>query len=264
MDGGATWSLIKTLDGAVRDCDWEVPTPTSNKTNCYVKVVAYSGSKVVGTDRSAKPFTIGVVRLVAPNDPGGREILISGSRYTIWWEIYGTNPSATVTTQKLYYSMDGGATWSLIRTLDGGPRSCEWTVPTPPANTTNCYVKVVAYNGSTVVGSDRSAKPFAIRVVRLLWPNGGEIYESGSIYAYAIQWEIYGTKNPVATVRLYFSMDGGATWSPITTLDGTFRSYDWVPLAQTTKTKCKVKVAITDIKGATAFDISDGYFTIRP
>jgi len=66
-------------------------------------------------------------------------------------------------------------------------------------------------------------------------------------------------------VRLYYSMDGGATWSLITTLDGSFRTYDWIPLAQTTKTKCKVKVAISYTTGiATATDMSDGYFTIQP
>jgi hypothetical protein len=261
MDGGVTWSLIKALDGLSRSCDWEVPTLTSNKTNCYVKVVAYSENTVVGSDRSIKPFTIEVVRLRAPNDPGGREVLISGDRYTIWWDVNKTK--SPVTTQKLYYTMNGGATWSLISELDPGARSYEWTVPTPPANTTNCYVKVVAYSGSTVVGSDRSVKPFTIQVVRLLWPNGGEVYESGRYYQ--MWWEVYGTKYPVATVKLYYSMDGGTTWSLITTLDGSFRSYDWLPLAQTTKTKCKVKVAISYTTGiATATDISDGYFTIQP
>jgi len=68
----------------------------------------------------------------------------------------------------------------------------------------------------------------------------------------------------VETVKLYNSMDGGATWSLITTLDGSFKSYDWIPLVQITKTKCKVKVAITDTKGTTASDISDGYLTIAP
>jgi hypothetical protein len=138
-----------------------------------------------------------------------------------------------------------------------------WTVPTPPGNRANCYVKVVAYSNNTVVGSDRSAKPFTIGVVKLLTPNGGEVLESGS--SYPIQWEINGTKYPVATVKLYCSMDGGATWGLITTLDGSFRSYDWIPLVQITKTKCKIKIAMIDTRGiATGNDMSDGYFTIQP
>ena len=93
-------------------------------------------------------------------------------------------------------------------------------------------------------------------------PIAGEVLRSG--LPYPIEWEINGTKSPVTTQKLYYSMDGGATWSLITTLDDSFRSYDWLPLAQTTKTKCKVKVAITDTKGVTSSDISDGYFTIQP
>jgi len=68
----------------------------------------------------------------------------------------------------------------------------------------------------------------------------------------------------VATQKLYYSMDGGATWGLITTLDGSFGSYDRVPLVQITKTKCKVKVAISYTKGITAADMGDGYFTIQP
>jgi hypothetical protein len=138
-----------------------------------------------------------------------------------------------------------------------------WTVPVPTSNRTGCYVKVVAYNGSTVVGSDTSDKPFTVGVVRLLSPNGGEVLESGDIHQ--IQWEINGTKYAVTTQKLYYTMDGGTTWSLITTLDSTLRSYDWIPLVQITKTKCKVKAVIYDTKVvAAANDMSDSYFTIQP
>jgi hypothetical protein len=135
-------------------------------------------------------------------------------------------------------------------------------VPTLTSNRTNCYVKVVAYSGSTVVGSDRSNKPFTIEVVRLSSPNGGEVLSSGN--QRDIWWEIYGTKYPVKTIRVYYSVDGGATWSLIITLDRGFVGCAWYPLVQSTKTRCKVKVEITDTMGIKAADISDGYFTIQP
>jgi hypothetical protein len=160
--------------------------------------------------------------------------------------------------------MDNGATWVLI-TSDAAGTSYNWTsVPVPTSNKNSCYVKVVGYSASNVnIGEDKSDKPFAIGVVKLLSPNGGEVLESG--LPHPIQWEINETKDPVTTVKLYYSMDGGATWSLITTLDGSFRSYDWIPLVQITKTKCKVKVVIYDTKGvAAASDISDSYFTNLP
>ncbi len=264
MDGGATWSLITTLDDASRTHDWTVPAPTANKMGCYVKIVAYSGSTVVGTDTSEKPFMIEGVKLIQPN---GGDFVPSGNMSPITFDIYG--PKSLITKVNIYYSTDGGSSYALTESVPFNPGltpplSEWWSIPWPtlPGNRTNCYAKVVAYSGTTVVGSDSSDKPFTIGVVKLLGPNGGEIYESGS--SYSIQWEIYGTKYPVATVRLYYSMDGGVTWSLITTLDGSFRNYDWIPLAQTTKNKCKIKVAITDTKGTTAFDTSDGYFTIQP
>ena len=148
-----------------------MPAPPDNKNGCLVKVIGYNVDNVkVGEDRSDKPFRIEVVKLFRPNAPIAGEVLRSGLPYPIEWAINGTK--SPLTTQKLYNSMDGGATWSLISALDGGPRSYEWTVPTPPTSMANCYVKVVAYSGSTVLGSDRSAKPFTIQVMRLLWPNG--------------------------------------------------------------------------------------------
>jgi hypothetical protein len=59
-------------------------------------------------------------------------------------------------------------------------------------------------------------------------------------------------------------MDGGTTWSLITTLDSTLRSYDWIPLVQITKSKCKVKIVIYDKGIPAANDMSDSYFTIQP
>jgi hypothetical protein len=111
------------------------------------------------------------------------------------WEVNGTK--SPVTTQKLYYSVDGGVTWSLITALDGASRTYGWTVPVPASNKNSCYVKVVAYSGSTVAGSDRSAKPFTIeggvRLIQPNAPNGGEVLRSG--FLYPIAWEINGTKS---------------------------------------------------------------------
>jgi hypothetical protein len=271
MNGGASYALIESIptnDTGARpwpmNYPWTVPKPPGNRANCYVKVVAYSGSTVVGSDRSDKPFTIAAgLRVISPN---GGEFVPSGSNYTVNFEINGLK--FPVTKLSLYSSTDGGSSYALTGSVDiniTNPTTVWWGTawPTLSGTRTNCYAKVVAYNGSTVVGSDRSDKPFTTGVVKLLGPNGGEVFESGSIYP--IQWETYGTKNPVATARLYSSTDGGATWSLVTTLDGWFTSYiNWLPLVQTTKTKCKVKVVITDTKGVTSSDVSDGYFTIRP
>jgi ribosomal protein L30E len=262
MNGGASYVLINPtpLGGSSRNYAWTVPTPLSNKKNtCYVNVVAYNGSTVVGADTSDKPFAIEGVRLTSPN---GGEVLKSGSPWPIQWEINGTK--SPVTKVNLYRTMNGGVSYVLINPtpLDGSSTSYTWTVPTPLRNKKNtCYVKVVAYNGSTVVEADTSDKPFTIEVVKVIQPNGGETLSSGS--SYPIQWEINGTKSPVTKVNLYYTMNGGTTWRLIKTLPGSDRSYNWKPTVKTTKTNCKIKVVLYDSESVTiGSDVSDHYFTI--
>jgi ribosomal protein L30E len=261
-DAGTSWVLINTLAGSDRSYNWTVPTPLSNKKNtCYVKVVAYNGSTVVGSDVSDKPFTIEGVRLISPN---GGEVLKSGSPCLIEWEINGTK--SPVTKVNLYYTTDAGVSYVLINPtpLDGASTNYNWTVPTPLSNKkSTCYVKVIAYNGSTVIGLDASDKPFTIEVVKVIQPNGGETLSSGS--SYQVQWEINGTKSPVTKVNLYWATDGGVSYVLInpTPLDGASRSYSWVPTVKGTRTMCKVKVVLYDTKNVIlGSDVSDNCFTI--
>jgi hypothetical protein len=145
-----------------------------------------------------------------------------------------------------------------------------WTVPKPTGNRANCYVKVVAYSGSTIVGSDRSEKPFTIEGVKLIQPNGGEVLRSGD--SYSIQWEINGTKSDVTKVNLYYTTDGGSSYvliDRILTNDPVTRpwpmSYPWTPTVKSTRTKCKVKVVLYDTKNIVlGSDVSDNYFKILP
>jgi lipoprotein signal peptidase len=220
---------------------------------------------MVGTDIS-KPFTIEVAKIVQPN---GGETLSSGSSYPIQWEINGTK--SPVTKVNLYYTMDGGVSYGLINNLAGSDRSYNWTVPTPLSNKKNtCYVKVVAYNGSTIVGSVRSDKPFTIEVAKIVQPNGGEALKSGS--SYPIQWEINGTRSPVTKVNLYYTKNKGVSYGLITsiqTVDPGTRpwamSHPWTPMVMIKKPYCKVKVVLYNTENIIlSSDVSDRYLTISP
>ena len=58
-DGGATWNLIESVDGAPENYDWLVPTLKSAKKKCKVKVVLRDANgKTVGSDSSDAFFTI--------------------------------------------------------------------------------------------------------------------------------------------------------------------------------------------------------------
>jgi hypothetical protein len=191
--------------------------------------------------------------------PNGGEVIPSGSTYTIQWE---APPEAVKFT--LRYSINNGSTWKTIASNRTGT-SYDWHVPTLSNNKTTCLVKVMGFNSSgTKVGEDISDSTFTIEVVKLTSPDGGEILTSGSTHT--ITWRTNATIRPVASVKLFRTMNGGSTWTLIKTLTGNPGSYNWtVPAVTTTKTQCKVKVVLRDSGGVTVgSDISDGFFTIQP
>ena len=196
------------------------------------------------------------VTLYTPN--GGT--LPSGSTHTILWGA----PSDAVTFN-LKYSLDNGATWKPIDSGITGRRYV-WDVPVSKKDKKKCLVKVVGYNsGGSKVGVDRSYSPFKIEVVRVTSPNGGETLTGGGLHT--ITWQTNVTKNPVETVKLKYTKNGGTTWLPIDTLTGGDPgTYVWtVPGVPKTKSKCKVKVVLKDAAGKTVgTDTSDGYFTTEP
>jgi len=188
------------------------------------------------------------------------EVIPSGSPYTIQWE---ARPDAV--SFKLRYSMDNGTTW---KPIDSGitDTSYDWVVPTPPKDKKKCLVKVIGYDGSDKkVGADKSDSTFTIEVVKVTYPDGGELLTSGDMPT--ITWTTNGTKKPVAKVVLKYTKNGGRTWKKITAIEGDNPgTHAWtVPDVSKTKSNCKVKVVLKDGKGNTVgSDTSDSYFTIEP
>jgi len=219
----------------------------------YFAVTAYdySGNESDFSNRITWP-----IYLVSPN---GNDALTPGSTCTIEWDA-----ASEAVSFNLFYSVGG----SWIPIADHlTDKTYEWTVPAPAGNKLKCSVKVVGYDyKGKKVGEDASDAPFAIEVVNLTSPNGGEVLRSGQ--SGTISWETHGTKDPVARVQLLYSVNGGSKWSPIVTLDSNPGNYSWtVPVLKGSKvqTKCKVKVVLKDGKGKTVGeDTSDANFTIQP
>jgi len=159
LNNGKDWKLIeKNLIGTSHE--WQVPTPSENKTKCLVKVIGYEASgKKIGADKSDSTFTIEVIKVKSPD---GGEILTSGNIWPIQWDTHETKRD--VAKVKLLYTKNGGKTWNNIVTLDGNPGSYdEWTVPDVPKPKTGCRVKVVLKDAKgNTVGSDASDSDFTI------------------------------------------------------------------------------------------------------
>jgi hypothetical protein len=115
----------------------------------------------VGADKSDKPFSIQVVKVTYPSDPGIS--FTSGDEETIEWELSPTK--SELEKIKLYYTVDGGTTWKLIAdNLETNATSHPWT-PEVGKKKKQCKVKAVLKDmmGNTI-GIDSSDNYFAIEV----------------------------------------------------------------------------------------------------
>lgn len=86
--------------------------------------------------------------------PRGFERVAASRPYTVQWK---TVPSGTVARVILEYSLDGGANWQLIDTVDN-TGSHEWFVPT--ANSSSCLLRIS--DAAEPANRDTSAAPFSV------------------------------------------------------------------------------------------------------
>lgn len=92
------------------------------------------------------------------------------------------------------------------------------------------------------------------KALTLLSPNGGENWKSGSTQT------IWWTSNEVQSLRLEYSIDGGAIWQPIAqSLDATMSTFAW-EIPNSPSANCLVRVI--DAGDNNTRDVSDATFTI--
>ena len=107
--------------------------------------------------------------------------------------------------------------------------------------------------------------PMMTEVLKVTSPKEGDLLSSRS--PYEITWQTNKALTSVASIRLFYSKDGGVVWLSITPpLKGDPGRYVWrVPTVAIPKTRCKVKVVLKDANNnILGSDVSDGYFTITP
>ncbi len=199
--------------------------------------------------------------LTAPN---GGETWTAGTTHTITWT---ATDNVGVTSVDLAYSTDGGNTFTTIVTGLANTGSYAWTVPNLGPNPTSAIVRVVADDAAGNTGQDVSDAAFTIGppdttapTVTVTSPNGGESWAAGS--AHNITWTATDDVG-VTSVDLYYSTDGGQTFTTIATGVANTGSYAWtVPNLGSNPTAALIKVVAHDGSGNTGEDVSDGMFTI--
>jgi len=143
----------------------------------------------------------------------------------------------------------------------------------PTITSDQCLVKVEASDAIGLVGSDTSDAVFTITEgtppsVTVKFPNGGETFLGGS--QATITWDAndywltsgFGAIiNGVDHIDIYFSSDGGGSWTNEATGEDNDGAYLWT-VPDVNSTRCLVRVEATDTVGNVGSDTSDGVFTI--
>lgn len=259
INGGTNW--VTESSGEANDSSYEWTIPPTPSTECLVKVVAYDGFPNNAEDISDSFFTIhdAVPPTAEIHRPNGGEVFSVGATDTIIWS---ASDNIGVDSIALEYSINGGTDWIYVASPPSQDTLIEWTIPPTPS--TECLMKVKAFDSSLNMGEDISDSLFQIiddspPQVTVIVPNGGEYWVWNEVRD--IRWDSEDNVG-IDSFNISLSLDGGATFPmDIAHIIGNDSVYQWI-VPETTSTQCIMKIEGYDGVGYMASDESDSVFTI--
>lgn len=214
-------------------------------------------SAVVSTPSSGGGGGSATSDTITISSPNGGESVPSNSSYAVTWTTTGSG----ITLVEIFYSIDGGVTYTSIISDETNDGSYSWSVP--DVESTLASIRVEGSDSSGVIDSDESDAIFTITSgaeadsINVSSPNGGESFVGGSTEN--ITWATTGTA--ITNVNLFYSIDGGGNYSAITTGESNDGSYTWtVPSVETSL--AVVRLVGTDGSSTVDTDDSDAVFLI--
>jgi hypothetical protein len=248
-NAGSSWTqIISGVPALSGSYQWRAPNIPGDQYRIQVASGATS-------DISDNNFE--VMRLLQPKItvtyPNGGENVTGGDLVKITWTEQDITGQVTVA-----YSIDSGATWQTINTVNAGVMTLDWTVP--DVATKNALVRVSA--GAT---SDLSNLVFEItqkivRSITVTSPNGGEVWTEAE--SHPVTWTSSGLTS-TDNVDIYYSTDFGVSWTVITSsVSATAGTIDWTIPKLTQQTNSAL-VRIRYTADLTVKDQSDNQFTIK-
>ena len=248
ITNGISWNTITLSTPSTGSYTW-TQLPSALSTNCKIRISdAQDGTP---SDDSDNLFSITLAPSIVVTSPNGNEVWASGSNQTIKYT------SVNVSTVKIEYTTDGGATWITI-TSSTTPTTGAYPWDNIP-NLTSYQCKVRVSDAIYVSPSDVSDNNFTItnqviKSLTLTSPVGGEVWDANT--SKTITWDAIGVTN----VKIDYTLDNGQTWSTIQNSIPNTGSYNWA-VPNTQSTLCKVRVS--DVSGNPS-SVSQSTFTIKP
>ncbi|MGD2091709.1 MAG: fibronectin type III domain-containing protein [Candidatus Aminicenantes bacterium] len=176
IDGGASWIVIDPPTVNSGDYQWLIPDNPSE--NCLVRISG-NDSDEGPSDVSDGVFSIVEDSVITVISPNGGETLTAGSTHDITWTSAGIEEGNHIS---IRYSIDSGTTWKDIITFTANSGSYSWAVPDDPSD--HCLIRISG-SDKDEGPADQSDSVFTIVSavsVKVISPNGGEQWETGTTY----------------------------------------------------------------------------------
>lgn len=240
-DAGSNWNNITTgVVASAGTYTWTVPAGIST-TQGRVKIIDENNTST--TASSQNNFRIGYVTVTSPN--GGEKVLAGGTAAITW------SAASSLSFVRIQYTTNSGTSWNTITSAaSASAGTYSWSVPS--ITSTTVKIRISDTFGPAI--ADTSDNTFTIAALRVVSPNGGEGFFTGS--SQNITW----VSSSVNTINIEFSNDDGASWvSIVTGVSAALGTYAWtVPSSPTSQ----ARVRIIDADVPTFYDSSDNAFKI--
>jgi hypothetical protein len=248
INNGTSWTTINSSyysTGTNPSYLWG-SVPQNNSTTCLIRVTDTGNASVL--DQSDATFTILPNDEIIVTSPDGGESWQVGSVHNLTWVA-----APTSTRFYIYYSVNGGSSWTNINNLYS--TSYSWTVP--DNESTNALIKVVDYYNSCIYDVSNSVFTIAppTPVITVSNPNSSQTLYQGNTTS--ITWSSQYVESPF--VAIDYSADNGTTWTSVASVTENDGSYVWtIPVILSSQ--CLVRVSEYNNPGV--FDVSNTNFTI--
>ena len=247
-NNGIVWDTIADSLPGSGSYAWTLPN--INSTQCKVRVS--DATDGVPSDASSQVFTIKPIPTISVISPKAGDVYNAGSPVDIQWTSTGienVNIEFTITN-----GLKDTSWYSLVNNIPSN--GIFITTFSIPSNQYRIRIRE-ALTGSPMAYSDGvfTISPQLVRTISMIAPNGGEQWIVGTTN------EIRWTSTNIDSVKLEYSLDGGANWNIIADKVPSNGLYNWlVPNVAFRSDNCLIKVS--DVKQGTPFSISAGSFSI--
>jgi hypothetical protein len=249
-NGGEDYvKIVEGLEEYSRIYDWQVPAV--NSSNAKIKITATDVFGQVFEAESSSPFTISIPPIGTINSPNGGEVLKGGGTVEISWNEAEEGMDPADYTVNLKSSVNGGE-WQEIVTGELNDGSYSWDVPAIDDAEVKIKTEIINAN-QEVIASDESDDCFTIDStppqLTLAHPQAGTIYKAG-IEGLRIAYEANDANGfPSGGINIYYSGDGGGSYSWIYSTNYTNYDTTWWISSATDTDNAKVKIEAQDKAG---------------